>query len=175
MLTQCIARSYSQYSTVLKTFPSAGHPFTNIPSLTWQLATSRGVGCRQTLGSQVRALHTSSSSPNIIEPNRHSTGGWLHQDRLQREARYTKLDFDALCEQAVRLFPGSSGVAHCEKIEGGFNRTFILTLDCGSKVVARVPTSVAGPPKLATSSEVATMNYCQYTFIYLIIRLLSTS
>ncbi|EEQ33390.1 conserved hypothetical protein [Microsporum canis CBS 113480] len=158
MLTQYIARSYSQYSTVLKTFPSAGHLFTNIPSLTWQLATSRG---RQTLGSQARELHTS-SSPNIIEPNRHSTGGWLHQDRLQREARYTKLDFDALCEQAVRLFPGSSGVAHCEKIEGGFNRTFILTLDCGSKVVARVPTSVAGPPKLATSSEVATMNCCQW-------------
>lgn len=33
-------------------------------------------------------------------------------------------------------------------------------MDNGSSVVARVPTGIAGPPRLTTNSEVATMTYC---------------
>ncbi|KAI9042385.1 uncharacterized protein KD926_005681 [Aspergillus affinis] len=43
--------------------------------------------------------------------------------------------------------------------EGGFNRVFIPTMDSGSLVVARLPTGIAGPPKLKTNSEVAAMTY----------------
>ncbi|GIJ86706.1 hypothetical protein Asppvi_005599 [Aspergillus pseudoviridinutans] len=34
-------------------------------------------------------------------------------------------------------------------------------MDTGSCVVARLPTGIAGPPRLTTNSEVATMTYLQ--------------
>jgi hypothetical protein len=47
----------------------------------------------------------------------------------------------------------------CEKKEGGFNRVFIIELDNGENVVAKVPMRCAGPAALTTMSEVATMRY----------------
>lgn len=41
--------------------------------------------------------------------------------------------------------------------EGLFNRAFLLSFDNGAEVVARIPTSVAGPAHWTTASEVATM------------------
>lgn len=46
-----------------------------------------------------------------------------------------------------------------EKKEGGFNRCFVMFMDDGTKVVARLPTCIAGPRRLTTNSEVATMTY----------------
>lgn len=69
-------------------------------------------------------------------------------------------DFSALCDSAIRLCPGADRVAHCEKKEDRCNRVFILTMNRGSCVVARLPTGIAGPPRLTTNSEVATMTYC---------------
>jgi len=36
---------------------------------------------------------------------------------------------------------------------------FLISLDNGRKVVARLPTRLAGPPRLTLSSEVATLAY----------------
>ena len=47
----------------------------------------------------------------------------------------------------------------CEKQEGGFNRVFIIELDNGTKLVAKVSMRHAGPAALTTMSEVATMRY----------------
>ncbi len=50
----------------------------------------------------------------------------------------------------------------CVKIEklaeGGFNKVFLLTMNDGYKVIARIPTSIAGPPGFTTASEVATLD-----------------
>lgn len=70
-------------------------------------------------------------------------------------------NFSALCERAAHVCPGASKVVKIEKREGGFNTVFLLTMDNGPCVVARVPTSIAGPPRLTTNSEVATMTYCK--------------
>ncbi|KAL0954812.1 hypothetical protein HGRIS_003757 [Hohenbuehelia grisea] len=43
--------------------------------------------------------------------------------------------------------------------EGTYNKIFLLTLDNDRKVIARIPTTLAGPAHLVTSSEVATMDY----------------
>ena len=43
--------------------------------------------------------------------------------------------------------------------EGLFNRAFLLVMDNGSEVIARIPTSVAGPAHFVTASEVATMEF----------------
>jgi hypothetical protein len=52
------------------------------------------------------------------------------------------------------------------KTEGGFNRVFTLSMDNGARVVVKLPfraVAVAGPPKLMTSSEVATMADGKYS------------
>ncbi|KAF2499208.1 hypothetical protein BU16DRAFT_603172 [Lophium mytilinum] len=79
-------------------------------------------------------------------PFSYTTGRWLKNDKLQREARYVKFDFAALCRKVMSK-------------EGGFNRVFILSLDNGARVVARVPYHIAGPRRLTINSEVATMAY----------------
>jgi hypothetical protein len=38
----------------------------------------------------------------------------------------------------------------------------IFSLDNGKKAVAKLPTSVAGPKRLTTNSEVATMEYSKF-------------
>lgn len=93
------------------------------------------------------------------DPYLYTTGRWLNRDKLQREARYRKFDFPGLCEKAVNTCSGATKVIRYEKKEGGFNRVFILHLDNGERVIARVPFRIAGPRGLITNSEVATMAY----------------
>ena len=93
------------------------------------------------------------------DPYSYTTGRWLNHDELQREARYVKFDFPALCAKAVNVSAGATKVIRYEKKEGGFNRVFVLCLDNGARVIARVPYRIAGPRRLTTNSEVATMAY----------------
>lgn len=44
-------------------------------------------------------------------------------------------------------------------VEGQYNKTFLITFDDGSEVVAKLPNPNAGPKLLTTASEVATMEY----------------
>ncbi|KAL1878481.1 hypothetical protein Plec18167_004555 [Paecilomyces lecythidis] len=43
--------------------------------------------------------------------------------------------------------------------EGGFNKIFLLRMDDGYEVVARIPTPIAGPPHYTTASEVVTLRF----------------
>lgn len=94
-----------------------------------------------------------------MDPYSYTTGRWLNDDHLHREARYVEFDFAALCAKAVNVCTGATKVARYEKKEGGFNKAFLLWLDNGACVVARVPYRIAGPRRLITNSEVATMAY----------------
>ncbi|KAF8898262.1 hypothetical protein CPB84DRAFT_1155779 [Gymnopilus junonius] len=73
--------------------------------------------------------------------------------------RKLNFDVDALGNVAAR----ASGVSQWTDMrliaEGQFNRILGITLDNGKEVVARMPFSNAGPPRLTTSSEVATMDF----------------
>lgn len=99
------------------------------------------------------------STITATDPYFYTTGRWLNNDQLQCEARYVKFDFAALCAKAVNACAGATKVVRYEKKEGGFNRVFVLCLDNGARVIARVPYRIAGPPRLTTNSEVATMAY----------------
>jgi hypothetical protein len=94
-----------------------------------------------------------------LDPYAYTSGRWLRQDKLQCDSRYIAFDFDALCRRVVELCPGAVSIASCKKKEGGFNRVFIFTTDKGKRVVARLPFKVAGPSRLTTNSEVATIKY----------------
>ncbi|KAI4253773.1 MAG: hypothetical protein L6R42_007457 [Xanthoria sp. 1 TBL-2021] len=94
-------------------------------------------------------------------PYTYTSGHWLHRDREQRDARYIGFDFDQLRKKVIGLYRNANKVTSCHKHEGGFNRVFVFTLDHTQRVVARLPTHVAGPPELTTNSEVATIEYLQ--------------
>jgi hypothetical protein len=96
------------------------------------------------------------------EPYRYTSGRWLRRDALERESRLIKFDFDALCSRVLALCPGASSVISYDKKEGGFNRIFIFHTDNAKRIVARLPFSLAGPSKLTTNSEVATIKYRKF-------------
>ena len=52
-----------------------------------------------------------------------------------------------------------SGIRVSKYREGEYNKVFLLTMDNGTEVVAKVPNLNAGPPHYTTASEVATMEY----------------
>jgi hypothetical protein len=45
--------------------------------------------------------------------------------------------------------------------EGTFNKVYLMTLDTGCEIIARIPNPNAGPPDLVTASEVATMTFAR--------------
>ncbi|TQB67840.1 hypothetical protein MPDQ_004518 [Monascus purpureus] len=96
-----------------------------------------------------------------FDPHSYSSGRWLRQDKSERAARYIKFDFNALCQKVLDVSPGADTITNCKKLEGGFNRVFVFTLNDARRVVARLPFALAGPAKLTTASEVATIKYLQ--------------
>ncbi|KAE8320056.1 kinase-like domain-containing protein [Aspergillus transmontanensis] len=102
-----------------------------------------------------------SSNDFNIDPHSYTSGRWLRHDKLQRESRYIKFDFDALCRRVLELTPEADAITACQKIEGGFNRVFIFHLNNAKRIVARLPFTLAGPARLTTASEVATVKYLQ--------------
>ncbi|KAE8352381.1 kinase-like domain-containing protein [Aspergillus coremiiformis] len=59
--------------------------------------------------------------------------------------------------------------------EGQYNKTFLLTFDNGSEVVAKLPNPNAGPKILTIASEVATMDYAREVIGLPVPRVLSWS
>lgn len=74
----------------------------------------------------------------------------------QREIRF---DLNRLASVAA----DSVGAAQCISIEkypdGMFNKAYLMCMDNGQEVVAKVPNPNAGVPHFTTASEVATMNF----------------
>jgi len=115
----------------------------------------------------IRRLRSDISSSNkACDPYSYTGGHWLHQGEQRQRARRLEFNFDALLDVAVKHCEGACEVVACEKKEGGFNRVFIIELDNGAKVVAKVPMRYAGPTALMTMSEVATMRYGMWHLRY---------
>ncbi|WPG98766.1 Hypothetical protein R9X50_00156200 [Acrodontium crateriforme] len=96
-----------------------------------------------------------------FDPYTYSQGRWFDRNHEQQEARRWRFDFASLLDLAVDCSPGARRVLGCEKKEGGFNRVFMIRLDNGKTVVARLPNRIAGPPGLTVASEVATLRFVQ--------------
>lgn len=113
----------------------------------------------------IRTKRAAFSSSSIMsfqydsDPYEYTSGCWLRADAAQRDARRVRFDFATLCQKAINSSPSAKKILQGVKVEGNFNRAFILHLDNGSRVVARIPFSVAGPSRLVTNSEVATIAY----------------
>jgi hypothetical protein len=132
------------------------------PSLRFPVFSSASYGTTNKMrSSPVRDLEegVQACDTDVLRPNEYTAGRWLKQDKLQHNARHLDFDFAALSAKAVALCLKARSVSACTKLEGGFNKAFLYTMDSGERIVARVPTHIAGPRRLTTNSEVATIAY----------------
>ena len=91
----------------------------------------------------------------------YTSGRWLWNEEAQLAARSISFNVEALKQAACRALHSQSCVS-LEKIgEGNFNKALRLTMSCGRTIIAKLPHPNAGPAKLTTSSEVATMDYAR--------------
>ncbi|RAK84907.1 phosphotransferase family protein [Aspergillus costaricaensis CBS 115574] len=90
---------------------------------------------------------------------RYSSGRWLVDEKHQLEQRYVRFNIDNLCSQAASLFSSETRCMRIAKMEGNFSKAFLLTMDDGNEVIAKIPCPNAGPPVLTTECEVATLKF----------------
>ncbi|GAT24392.1 phosphotransferase enzyme family protein [Aspergillus luchuensis] len=90
-------------------------------------------------------------------------GRFLVDEAINRRMREIQFDMNSLARVAAE----SVGATHCTSIQkypdGMFNKAFLMSMDNGREVVAKVPNPNAGIPHLTTASEVATMDFVQLT------------
>lgn len=91
----------------------------------------------------------------------YTSGRWLWNEEAQLAARSISFNVEALKQTACRALHAESCTS-LEKIgEGGFNKALRLKMDDGRTIIAKLPHPNAGPAKLTTSSEAATMEYAR--------------
>ncbi|KAF5375832.1 hypothetical protein D9615_008232 [Tricholomella constricta] len=106
-----------------------------------------------------RTFSSMSDSPNDLF--NYSSGRWLVNNDLRLEERRREFDVDELCRLAAQSVGRSSQDidTFVKLAEGGFNRTFLITMHGGFEMVARIPYPVTVPKFYAIASEVATMRF----------------
>lgn len=75
------------------------------------------------------------------------------------EKRYVAFDISELVKVAAQAVSSTSCVSLDILPDGLHSKTFLLEMDDGAQVVAKLPTPCAGRPQFTTASEVATMDY----------------
>lgn len=90
---------------------------------------------------------------------RYSAGRWVFNEARQLAERSVRFNMNELARVTAACL-GAGSCLNIEKLsEGNFNKAFLMTLDSGVQVVAKVPNPNAGRPHATTASEVATMDY----------------
>ncbi|PYI03534.1 hypothetical protein BO78DRAFT_432018 [Aspergillus sclerotiicarbonarius CBS 121057] len=106
----------------------------------------------------VSTHHTMSESPELFE---YTSGRWIYNDALRHRERKRIFNISELKRLAARAVrQKEEDVVGFEKLaEGGFNRSFLVTMRGSFRFVARVPYPITQPKPLVIASEVATMDF----------------
>jgi len=87
----------------------------------------------------------------------------LHNDEQERAFRHVSFDMNELAQIAAKA-AGSKTCVNIEKFpDGTFNKVFLMTMEGGKQVIAKVPNRSAGQAHFTTASEVATMEFVSQT------------
>ncbi|KAH7130487.1 kinase-like domain-containing protein [Dendryphion nanum] len=91
----------------------------------------------------------------------YTSGRWLWNNSLKHSERSQHFNVSELKRLAAAAVNRNvEDVARFEKLaEGGFNRTFLVTMQDGFQLVGRVPYPVTKPKHLVIASEVATVDF----------------
>ncbi|GCB20818.1 altered inheritance of mitochondria protein 9, mitochondrial [Aspergillus awamori] len=110
----------------------------------------------------VRLLEDGSET-RIAEPElfKYQRYRWLKGESQHLAALYREFDLDHLLETANQVtgHKGTRCVKVSKCVEGQYNKAFILTMNNGEELVARLPNPNAGPSFYTTASEVATRRF----------------
>lgn len=101
----------------------------------------------------------SSAQLHVLLTKAHREASWNEaQRRHERRRSFNVHELKRLAAASVKRSPAE--IVKFEKLtEGGFNRTFILSMRDGFEMIARIPYLTAEPRRLLLASEVATMYY----------------
>ncbi|OAL75077.1 hypothetical protein A7D00_0675 [Trichophyton violaceum] len=93
----------------------------------------------------------------------YNNGHFLVDEEYQFARRYIRFNIDELCNLVSSVVAKGtstiSKVAKMEKMEGGFHKALLMTLENGTEVVAKIPCPNAGLPMLSTASEAAVLEF----------------
>lgn len=104
----------------------------------------------------IYALPEFTQDPNFF---RYTRGRFVRDEasEMARRSIHFNVDELALVEASA---VGSTACVKFEKyLDGMYNKAFLLTMDNGVQVVAKLPNPNAGRPHFTTASEVATMEF----------------
>ncbi|KAL2071900.1 hypothetical protein VTL71DRAFT_13135 [Oculimacula yallundae] len=93
---------------------------------------------------------------------RYTRHRWVYNEARHISERYLKFDLQQLLKAAVAAI-SSQGARYCTKVlkckEGLNNKAYLITMDNGAEVFAKLPNPSAGPSFYTTASEVATRKF----------------
>ncbi|EGD94786.1 hypothetical protein TESG_02290 [Trichophyton tonsurans CBS 112818] len=93
----------------------------------------------------------------------YNNGHFLVDEEYQFARRYIRFNIDELCNLVSSVVAKGtstiSKVAKMEKMEGGFHKALLMTLENGTEVVAKIPCPNAGLPMFSTASEAAVLEF----------------
>ncbi|KGO63638.1 Aminoglycoside phosphotransferase [Penicillium italicum] len=91
----------------------------------------------------------------------YTSGRWIYNDDLRRRERRRVFNVSGLKRlAALAVQKKETDIIEFEKLaEGGFNRTFLITMRDGYRFVARIPYPATEPKFLLVASEVATLGF----------------
>ena len=90
---------------------------------------------------------------------RYTAGRFLFDEIKQMTCRRVQFDMNELVHIATSSTASRSCMAVRKLPEGQYSKAFLLTMDDGKRVIAKVPNPNAGRPHYTTASEVATMDF----------------
>ncbi|KAK2800297.1 hypothetical protein FQN51_006205 [Onygenales sp. PD_10] len=95
--------------------------------------------------------------------HRYTGGRWVYNEDKQLADRHVEFNMTELVRAAAETQGCNlTSSIKVEKLpEGNFNKTFLITVDGGQQVVAKIPNPNAGFPFYTTASEVATMDFAR--------------
>ncbi|KAE8138954.1 kinase-like domain-containing protein [Aspergillus pseudotamarii] len=88
-----------------------------------------------------------------------TSGRWLWREEEQLTCRYVKFELQELLDIAASVVGAQSCAQVLKASEGQYNKVFLLTMDNGREIIAKLPNPNAGRPHFTTASEVATMDF----------------
>lgn len=90
---------------------------------------------------------------------RYTRGRFISNEAWEMQQRHVNFDMNALAELAAKAAGSQKCVTVKKYPDGMFNKVFLMTMEDGVEVVAKVPNPNAGPAHLTIASEVATMTF----------------
>jgi hypothetical protein len=89
----------------------------------------------------------------------YTRGRFVCNEEHEMSQRHVRFNVNELARCAADAVGAKTCVEIAKYPDGMYNKSMLLTMDDGSRVVAKVPNPNAGRPHLTTASEIATMDF----------------